>query len=409
MHANTSENPYQIVTEEDLQSQLMSFADRFSSIITTAFNDYDDLAPPLVNRQVVAENTLYPMLAAFTIAAEPDPDVALLDMVTMVTLGRLIYQEHWLKQFGNQIEPVLQGFQKAEEDIWVLADQVLTPDQQKDLLSLIQDWRQNNPEVLFFASVRFSEFVSDRSRVKRVQVARGVFKSVEKATQQVEEVRLLGERALYLGSRLPLLTGAFMDVWLSRLAGNPEAKELLANFQTLTDVSERMVSVAQELPANMGAQGQALIEQFLAEEARLKGVLFALRETFKEGDKLIVSTHSLVEQFQGRPPAEDAMRDAKPFDINDYGKAAVEITGTVTQLNFLVGEINTLLNSPGWKELVPQLDEALGRVEAEGEKIIDYTFYRTAFLILVGMLFYLLARLALHFLTTRWSRSGGEK
>ncbi len=415
-----AEGPYLIVTEADLQSQLMSFADRFSSIISTAFFHYDALEPAAEDRIVMAQNTVYPMAAAFSIAADPDPDVALLDMVTMITLGRMIYQEHWLQQLGNQVEPILQGFQSAEEDIWELGNRVLTPDQQQDLLSLIQEWRQNHPEVLFFASVRFREFVADRSRVKRVEKARGLFKSVENATRQVEEVRLLGERAMYLGTRLPFLTGALMDVWLSRWANNPEAKEMLADFKKLSDLSDRMENVARELPEKIGAERQALIEQafakiaeerrntiehFLSEEARLRGVLSELRETLKEGDKLIVSTNSLVEQFQPGPSAEEA----RPFDINDYREAAAEITGTVTQLNTLVGEINSLLNSTGWKELVPQLDEAIDRVGAEGEEIIDYTFYRTVLLILVGMVFYLLARLALHHITNGRSGSGLEK
>ena len=64
----------------------MGFSDRFAAYISQGFETYDELAPPLESRRIVLADTVYSMYAAFTIAADADPDAALLDMVVMVTL-----------------------------------------------------------------------------------------------------------------------------------------------------------------------------------------------------------------------------------------------------------------------------------------------------------------------------------
>jgi hypothetical protein len=85
------------ITEVELQTRLMGFSDRFFTKLVQAFKDYDAKSPPPQNRRVVLGDTTYAMASAFTIAAETNPTVALLDMLAMVTLGRIIYEQHWQK------------------------------------------------------------------------------------------------------------------------------------------------------------------------------------------------------------------------------------------------------------------------------------------------------------------------
>jgi hypothetical protein len=63
-------------------------------------------------------------------------------------------------------------------------------------------------------------------------------------TQEVEETRMLAERGLFLGTRLPLLTGNFAEVWMSQVLVSPEAQKILADVHTFSTVSERMANVA---------------------------------------------------------------------------------------------------------------------------------------------------------------------
>jgi len=87
-----------VMTEAELQSQVMSFADRFAAIIAQAFDEYDAKSPSPEYRRGVLGDTAYSIASAFTIAAESDPDVALLDMLVMVTLLDVWY----LKSTGRR-------------------------------------------------------------------------------------------------------------------------------------------------------------------------------------------------------------------------------------------------------------------------------------------------------------------
>ena len=77
------------ITEAQLQSHVMSFADRFASILDTALAKFENFNPTGKTRYEVVELMTFSLHHAFIIAGESDPDVALLDMFSMVTLGRL--------------------------------------------------------------------------------------------------------------------------------------------------------------------------------------------------------------------------------------------------------------------------------------------------------------------------------
>ncbi len=47
------------MTEVELQSELMSYADRFASIITQALEDFETLNPPPQARQVILSDLVY--------------------------------------------------------------------------------------------------------------------------------------------------------------------------------------------------------------------------------------------------------------------------------------------------------------------------------------------------------------
>ena len=427
------EDSQTIMTEAELQSQMMSFADRFASLILQGLEDFDEQSPPLQQRRIIQRNAVYSVASAITIAAESDPDVALLDMVVMVTLGHSIYEEHWLPKLGSSVVSMERGFRKAEADVWQIAAKLLRPDQQAELLEMIQEWRRDNPEELAFSYVRFSDFAAKRrkSALSKAGDPKGLFQSVEVATKQVEDIKLLAERGMFLATRMPLLTGFFMDTSLSQVFTNPQIKGTLSDLHRLSTVSERMAEVAEQFPTMIDSERHAIIEQtfakltaereaainqvmdrlaeerkntieeFLAEETRLKGLLTVIKETLMEGNNLVVSTKSLAEQLNlGATP-----ESSEPFDINDYKETLRAATVTVTQLNSLLGEADRLLNSPGWENLLPQLEQTIDRVGAEGGEVVDHTFIRGVFLILIWVVGYFLAKLALQYLAKRRSES----
>ncbi len=434
-----------VMTEAELQSQVMSFADRFAAILAQAFDEYDAKSPSPEYRRGVLGDTAYSIASAFTIAAESDPDVALLDMLVMVTLGRMVFEGYWQKKLGSQILPMFYGFRKAEVDIWQIASKILSPAQQRELRIIIKEWRKNNPDFTTFSQIRFSDFAAERRKSKLLKADKGggVFKSVEVATQQVEKMRLLAERGMFLATRLPLLTGLFADAWLSQLLVNPDVKEMRADIHQFSAVSGRLATVAEWLPDNIAKERQKAIRQvmkdveklsqttveqvmekvahersaaikqfveefsnerkkvfkdFIAEEERVRGVLTDLRNTLSSGNELLVTTNSLLTKLDVGVPSDTP---SEPFDIKDYRDTLTEVSTSARELTTLVNSTNELFTSGGLEKLLPQIVKTIDQVEDEGRKIVDHSFRQGVLLIVVWMVAYVMARFIINLITKR--------
>ena len=432
------------MTEVELQSELMSYADRFASIITQALEDFETFNPKPRTRQVILSDLVFSISSVYTIAAEPNPQVGLLDMVTVTTLGRIVYEDNMRRMYGKSTEVLAAGFRQMEKDIWSISAKVLTSEQRGELRQLILYWRKNNPDKVVYNYLRFSDFAAQRRNstlVKKVQ-AGGLFKTVKEVTQQVEETRMLAERGIFLGTRLPLLTGNFAEVWMSQIITNPEAQKILADIHTFSSVSERLATVAEQMPdkvledvaklqkqtlnqvmtdinkwsdvtldkvmAKVSIEREAFISQFMnrlfgeqkialealiSEEQRVTGLVTELRKAIEGGNNLLLTANMLTEKFNvGEPSAEPG--DSKPFDIKDYQKTIAEATG-------LVESTNRLVQTVGPEELLPQLVRTIDQMENEGEALVDHSFRQALVLILIAMAAYIVSRLIYNFLNKK--------
>ena len=286
-------------------------------------------------------------------------------MVGVTTLGRIVYEDNMRRKYGKSTEVLAAGFRQMEKDIWRIAAKVLTTEQRGEMRQLILLWRKNNPDKVVYNYLRFSDFAAQRRNstlVKKVQ-AGGLFKTVQEVTQQVEETRMLAERGIFLATRLPLLTGNFAEVWMSQLLVSPETNKILADIHTVSTVSERMATVAEQLPDQLmkdisklrwqtvnqvmkgidqwsektlndvfarvaiergefisqfmnrliGEQKNAL-EAIMTEEQQLTELVTELRKTIEGGYNLLLVADTLAEKFNiGEPSAGPS--DSKPFDI----------------------------------------------------------------------------------------------
>ena len=99
------------------------------------------------------------MAAAYHIAATPYPGAALLDMLVLVTLNRMVWEEYWVPQvYGQLAADMVTMLRKLEGDIWALAAEVLTPTQRQELRDVLRAWRDKYPDKIGVSFIRFSDF-----------------------------------------------------------------------------------------------------------------------------------------------------------------------------------------------------------------------------------------------------------
>jgi len=417
-----------VLTEAELQLELMSYADRYAAVVAQIIDDVERLGPPPETRRAVLGDMVFSAAAAFTIAADADPQLGLLDMVVMTTLGRVVYEDYWRPRLGEPANLAIAAFQKLERDIWAVATPILSEDQQQEVRERIETFHADNPELSTFSHLRFADFPSKRSSsTLQKKKSGGIFGSVRNITDQVEQTRIMAERAMYLSSRLPLLTGGFADIWVSRLSFNPAVEELREDIHTFALVSDRLATVAEQLPEQVtteridtieqlareattlryeaiehmmkgiAEEREEMLRQFIAEEERLGGLLTELRHTLTEANTLTVSVDGLAQRFDVGAPAEPG----EEFDIEDYRRTIVDTGTVVEQLNSLVLSTDGLLNSPGADRLVPGLIEAINEAGQTSEDLVDHSFIRAALLILFALVGYVIARLCYQWLAMR--------
>jgi len=362
------------MTEAELQSEVMSFADRFATILAQSSDNFEGRAPTFRARYIVLADTVYSQAAAFTIAGGPNPQVALLDLVALTTLGRMIYQEYYLVEFGESAEVMVRGFKTLEADAWRIAAKVLSPEQQQELRDIIRGWRQDHPEQLAFSHLRFSDFAAARGQstlVKAVESG-GMFGSVKKVTKEVEQTRLLAERGIFLASRMPLLAGGFGDVWLSQWILNPELQKQVGDVHTFSKVSERLATVAEQLPDNIAAERRNLILDLESQEK-------ALSQTMRDAKELISLVNETTHAVDTVSVRIDSMlsspKTGRPFDIMDYYNTVSAASDTVKQVNVLLDSAEGLLGSPNWEQPMPGMFKLANGLASEGKKLITHVFF----------------------------------
>jgi hypothetical protein len=424
----TKEEPR--ITEAELQSQVMGYADRFVVIMSQSFEDFKMNAPSPEVQLYAHDDLTYSAASVFTIAAGPNPEVALLDMAVLATLGRMVYEEHWLVKWGEIAEPFVRAYRQLEADIWRILGQVLTPQQQEELGGMIQDWRRSHPEQLLFHYLRFSDFAASRQQSTLVQAVKagGMFGSVRQATQQVEEMRLLVERAMFLGTRLPLLAGDFANVWVSRLLTNPDVGKLLTNMDQVSGSVERVSKEMENLPdliskernkainqtmdrvavlrknivedvmervtvereaainqvlLGLAGERKSLMQDLVSQEQGVRPLLADINKTLTTGNDLITSANSLTDKLGMGQPKEAAGKPSEPFDIKDYQETLVQASNVIAQVDGLLRATEQILGSPNWEKTLKIFIETIDAAGKEGEEFVDNTVWDVILLIVI--------------------------
>lgn len=298
------------ITEEELQSEVMSFADRLASMISqTAVVFEKQLLSPEV-RVRAREMKVFTVAAAFEAAAGPNPAVALLDTVVMVTLNRTVWEEYWRpKVFGEPAEGVIETWKKLEADIWSIAARVLTQDEQQELRRLIQEWRRNHPDQVAVNFIRFTDFGASRRKSPLTSAQRpGGLLGIQEATAAVDKMRLLTERAMFHISRMQLIASLQFELALADLFAQPETIRALDTSAKLPDDLERLSVALKQLPVRaeemlypaiaeidrliernrqaaivqlserVAAERQAILRDLASEEERLRNLIGDARE-----------------------------------------------------------------------------------------------------------------------------------
>jgi hypothetical protein len=191
----------------EVQEALLRFTTQFADRVTQATETLERTSPPGIRDEALRKNILY-VSSALEIAAGPEPDVNLLDMIVFIRLSRAVLERHWIPEvYGERGAALAEVFDRSERDLQAIAERALTPAQRAELGNVVDTWLEENPDQIRVEGVRLADFAAAAGSAAsaRAGKAKGLLSSMTMASRAANQALLLAERGLFLVHRLPFL------------------------------------------------------------------------------------------------------------------------------------------------------------------------------------------------------------
>jgi len=210
----------------------MDFADRYMQMVGQAVDTLQKENSNPDTRGGIQAIKLFPCSAAFSIAIDANPHMALLNMEVLVHLQGSVWREEMPKKFGPKAAGLLKVQTELENDIDAIALRVLTPEQLAELKTLVTEWRKEHPDQRYVSYIRFSDFseMNSHRRDKGTNLLSiaGLLSTLQvvnmdEATRSVDQARMVAERTIYLGQRIPTILRWQTEMLFYQLAKDARA------------------------------------------------------------------------------------------------------------------------------------------------------------------------------------------
>jgi hypothetical protein len=402
----------QPLNDAQLQALVMGMADTYTGGMLQAAMVLETQAVTPADRQMAHGGKYLTTLAALTIAAGPSPEAALIDLLVLTRMmpvgsARRLSLPDLSPQMAAHAPEYVAALHRLEELIWRDADRVLSEEQQQQLREVVDEWLAEHPLAMAVFYIRLSDFTEIRNP-RSAAVVKGMLADVGEATRAVDDIRLLGERALWLSSRMPVVFGYQVERTLYDVVAQEEAQQLINDSLRFTDAAVGIRKEVADAPATLTSQREALIadltvlqeetidnlmdgiarerQAFLdevdARKTMAHEVLEDLQRTIQAARELVDSVDVVVSRFDARETAPGR----EPLDMADVRDAASEAALAADEFTELLVVAQELLASPYWQQRATEIGSAWGRVEHSGRGWMTYGFRRTLLVIGAALL-----------------------
>ncbi len=365
---------------KELDQATCSFSDRYVTLLSDACDQAEKLAATPEARTQALRLKLHHSSSAYAIATGPSPLGQLLDLCSIVTLGKM----NWVDEgranrvFGQVGGPVVaRAFNQAQEDIWRMAGIYLSPSEIEAVRAVILEWRRQNPDVTMLAYLRFDDFAKARAGLEqdRPQIG-GLFSQISEANRKLESAQTFAERTFFYAQRLPRLMQWQAERTVDAVLQGNDVQRIIGQ----ADVATRAVSdVAAEVKKldQRQAEISALLTKVGGIVHEVKGFGPEIRETVEAASALnepLRQNLLIVDRILARQADQPQKTSAKPLDLVEVRGLIKDATTALIELQQVLKDAEAL-TSPGF------LDARLKKLHEAAELRVDHIFRRAAELI----------------------------
>lgn len=384
-----------------LQTQLQRFADEYTSRTTAALDDYARLVGTEEASSQALRWKVASASAAVSIASGPNPQANLLDFLALTTVTRTALEEVWVKTTNaTAFQPWLDASKALETNAWKLAEGIFTPEQQQEIRNNIRSWWDANPGAHTSYFVRPEEFSAlIRQTGEKARRSGSVFSLVgldptaglDPAVREVTRTRLFAERAMFMLQRMPFLIRWQIELTTDELLREAEFARALDSAERLSRAAESASQTASALPDRITAERKAIMDELTAQEGKLRELSAEVSRTLAAGEKMssslnttLITFDALMKRFGvGEPSTTPPDTNSPPFNILDYAKTAEQIAAMAQQLDALIKDAGSTLDSPALDKRIANLNALSDQAKADAKSVLNHAFLLGAGLIVM--------------------------
>lgn len=406
------------MSTDQIQSEVMSFADTFASRMDDVIDRVIARADTATLRSDIHRIKINAVTGAYTIASNPNPAVALMDMAALVRIRMQIIEQHGMTMFAADDDPkelvdiLLASYRQSNKEIWAQVNRAFTPAEVGELNELIVRWQEENPDQMHVTLVKLTELAEFR-RVAPESGKQGPgslfslfyldpLSSMNPTAREIEQTRRIAERAFFIGERTPMIMAWQVEQVVYDLVATREAQQLLGNANALSDAAKNLGDASRQWPHQLAAEREAMIRQLNetleaqrrglfkdieSANATLQPMLVQMKATLEAGSdaaKAVDAATLAVSRLAYPPETAPVDSAGHPFDPREYQAAAVEIGQAARAIQDSLKVLEQIMSKPE-PASVNALSQTLTTAEDSGQRLIDRAF-RQALLLIVLLL-----------------------
>jgi hypothetical protein len=338
---------------QSLQSSVMALADTSIQRIASELNLGRSDDTPEARRDDMSTRLVLSS-ALIGIAMEPDPVDALADMLTHTTLTAQAQRAVALgKPADSSAARLLAVLELNDADAWRVAERWVNEPTRVAFRERILAWPGPRTSAASAAFVRLSDI--KRAGSTSIESDDGLFDSLHAATQQMDQMRLLAERSLYLAQRMPFLMRWQAEVYTGNALATKEAQQTQAQIEQMSLILTEASKMLAGMVAQVSRERQdALNDLFAHIESERKASLEQITAIVRKERATTLEQTGL---------AIDMQRKALVKDLSDIASSAGRtgsawigrtlLIGGVLIVMLLAGLLGTMLL---YRRLLPFVD-----------------------------------------------------
>jgi hypothetical protein len=216
---------------------------------------------------------------------------------------------------------------------------------------------------------------------------------LDPAVREITRSRLFAERAMFVIQRLPFLVRWQAELMTDQFLNQQPVAEALTSADRFSRAAEAASQTAAQLPDRITAEREAILLALEAQESRLRELATEIGRTLEAGRQMsgslnttLVTFDALMKRFGvGEAPTHPPVgTNSPPFNILDYARTAEQITAMAQQLDALIRDAGSTLDSPALDRRIADLNALSARAKADVKAVLNHAFLLGAGLILLA-------------------------